>query len=346
MISKIEISIILPIRNESYFIRKTLNSILNQDTNRIFEIIIADGMSTDNTLEIINDFKQNHIKIVKNHEKIVSTGFNLALNEARGGIIIRIDGHATIEKDFIEKCLEAFNKSNADCVGGLISNSAQGSIGTAINYAQSSKFGVGSALFRQNIIDGRFVDTLAFGAYKRNTFVNIGGYDEELVRNQDDEFNFRLIQNGGKIWLDPSIKSTYYPRNSLLKLFKQYFHYGFFKIRVIQKRRGFASWRHLVPLFFVLILLLCSYYYFFIKWPFVLVLSTYLSANLLATGFTLLNKPKTLLTIIALPIAYLSMHISYGVGFLFGIIYFIGKWKNNALIDIHFNKELFLLNTK
>ena len=103
---------------------------------------------------------------------------------------------------------------------------------------------MGGVAFRQGLIGGEFVDTLAFGAYKREVLEELGGYDEELVRNQDDEFNFRLIQNGGKIWLDPSINSKYFPRTSFVKLFKQYFQYGFYKIRVMQKRRGIASLRH------------------------------------------------------------------------------------------------------
>ena len=211
-------------------------------------------MSTDGTRDIIIKYQKDHpnIHLIDNPEKIVSTGFNRALNELKGDIIIRVDGHCEIAPDYIQKCLECLEKINADCVGGPTEHVESGLVGKSIKIAQSSFFGVGGVSFRQKVEKGKYVDTLAFGAYKREVFEKFGGYDEELVRNQDDEFNFRIVQGGGKIWLDPSIKSTYTQRNSFTGLFKQYFQYGFYKIRVMQKRRGIASWRHLVPGIFVL----------------------------------------------------------------------------------------------
>ena len=190
--------------------------------------------------------------MIDNPEKIVSTGFNRALSITKGNVIIRVDGHSILGNNFTQHCLNAFEKVDAVCVGGATEHVASGFIGSSIKIAQSSIFGVGGAAFRQGLTGGEFVDTLAFGAYKRAVFEELGGYDEELVRNQDDEFNFRLIQNGGKIWLDPSINSKYFPRTSFVKLFKQYFQYGFYKIRVMQKRRGIASLRHLVPALFII----------------------------------------------------------------------------------------------
>ena len=340
------ISIIIPIRNEVDTISKTLDSIINQ-TYPItkIEILISDGMSNDGTRGILMKYQKKHsfIKIIDNPESIVPTGFNRALSMASGQIIIRIDGHAYIEKDFIEMCIKSYDDTNADCVGGLIKNSADGIIGDAINYAQSSKFGVGNAIFRQRVEKGRFVDTLAFGAYQRHVFSKIGGYDEELIRNQDDEFNFRLLQNGGKIWLDPSIKSTYYPRNSIINLFKQYLYYGFYKVRVMQKRRGFASWRHLVPSSFILSLLLASLFYFLwsIIWPLYLIVFSYTLLNFVSTLFSLTSKPKKLINILVLPLIYFCMHIAYGFGFLSGIFYFIRRWNDSLLIDHYFDRENF-----
>jgi len=355
------ISVILPIRNEINFISNTLDSIINQDyPDGNLEIIIADGMSDDGTRGIIKDYIQinSNIQLINNPEKIVSTGFNRALSISEGDIIIRVDGHSEISQNFINNCLLEFENTEADCVGGSIDYISQKVIGKAIMLAQSSKFGVGGVAFREIAKNGKYVDTLAFGAYKREVFDKIGGYDEELVRNQDDEFNFRLIQNGGKIWLDPSIKSTYYPRNSLTKLFKQYFQYGFYKVRVMQKRKGFASWRHLVPVFFVLTFLVSIIYSLLSSKSglFYLVSGSYLIANLFAMvweigkQFTNLESKSTnsqlLLTIPILPITFFTLHFSYGLGFLCGLVHFWNKWGDTGVKDYHFDRELFMKNSE
>ena len=224
-----KVTIILPIRNEKHFIEKTLKSITDQKFDGELEIIISDGLSNDGTLEIIKQFqkKYRYIKLIRNNAKIVSTGFNKALNFAKGDIIIRVDGHSTIEPDFIKNSIKILNKKNASCVGGPTKHFSNTSIGKNISIAQCSYFGAGGASFRTGVSEGKYVNTVAFGAYNRAEFLKVGAYDEELIRNQDEEFNYRIIKNGGKIWIDPSIKSIYYVRNSILKLLRQYFYYGF-----------------------------------------------------------------------------------------------------------------------
>ena len=355
------ISIILPIRNEFDFISKTLDSIIEQDyPHATLEIIIADGMSDDGTRAIIEKYQENfhNIKIVDNPERIVPTGFNRALSEAKGEIIIRIDGHSAIDKNYIDNCIKLLKYKVADCVGGATKHIAIGKIGQVVNAVQSTMFGVGGVAFRTDVTTGKFVDTLAFGAYNRKVFELIGGYDEELIRNQDDEFNFRLIQNGGKIWLDPSIKSVYYPRNNFKQLFKQYFQYGFYKVRVIQKRGGVASWRHLVPGTFILCLALSLIINLTanIKWLFYLVLGSYCTANLIATSleaFKQITNPKhrninySLISNIALlPVTFLTIHFSYGLSFLIGLVYFWNRWSDRAVRDSHFDREEFIKNSK
>ena len=205
---------------------------------------------------------------------------------------------------------------------------------------------MGGVAFRQGLTGGEFVDTLAFGAYKREVFEELGGYDEELVRNQDDEFNFRLIQNGGKIWLDPSINSKYFPRTSFVKLFKQYFQYGFYKIRVMQKRRGIASLRHLVPaLFIIAIITVLIYSLYGITIPAILLGASYTALMIISIFIELLKTPKNILSIFLLPITFFILHFSYGIGFLSGMIYFFNKWNDTNLIDSHFNRDTFNENT-
>ena len=343
------ISFILPIRNEKQFIAETLDSIFTQSGNE-YEIIVSDGMSTDGTREIIKSFqeKNDNIQLIDNHEQIVSTGFNRALSVANGDVIIRVDGHSEIDPSFLQKCLLSLKETGADCVGGPTTHIAKGIIGKSIVVAQSSIFGVGDVSFRKKVDSGQSVDTLAFGAYKREVFEKLGGYDEELVRNQDDEFNFRLIQSGGKIWLDPSIKSSYTPRSSFIGLIKQYFQYGFYKIRVMQKRRGFASWRHLVPGLFVSSLLLSFFFYFQYEnsISLKLILIPYIGFSL---GFTLssfFNSFTDIASTLILPITYFILHFSYGLGFILGFLYFWNKWNDREVIDTHFDRETFKKNTE
>jgi succinoglycan biosynthesis protein ExoA len=344
------ITIILPIRNEAKYIKQTLEPILYQKgIEQEIEILIVDGMSTDGTRDLITKYQKDHpnIYLIDNSEKIVSTGFNRALNESKGDIIIRVDGHCEIALDYIQKSLECLEKINAGCVGGATEHVASGLVGKSIKLAQSSFFGVGGVSFRKNVEKGQYVDTLAFGAYKRKVFDHLGGYDEELVRNQDDEFNFRMIQNDGKIWLDPSIKSTYTQRNSFTGLFKQYFQYGFYKIRVMQKRRGIASWRHMVPGLFVLGLL-TSLSIFVIYGNNILILSLcllYLSLSLFATIFALIKSPINLLSVMMLPVTFFILHISYGLGFLMGLVYYWDKWGDIKIKDDHFDREQFTKNS-
>jgi glycosyltransferase involved in cell wall biosynthesis len=343
------ISFILPIRNEKSFINKTLQSIFSQTIDEDFEIIVADGNSSDGTREILKNLQINNpnIILIDNPEKIVSTGFNRALNESKGDIIIRVDGHCEIAPDYIQNCLECLEKINADCVGGATEHVASGLVGKSIKMAQSSLFGVGGVSFRKKVEKGEYVNTLAFGAYKREVFERIGGYDEELIRNQDDEFNFRLIQNEGEIWLDPSIKSTYTQRNSFTGLFKQYFQYGFYKIRVMQKRRGIASWRHVVPGLFVLTLLFGLSIFLFTGniIPILSLCLPYLSFSLIVTILELIKTPSNLISVMMLPVAFFILHISYGLGFLLGLIYFLNKWGDFKIKDGHFDREQFTKNS-
>ena len=323
---------------------------MNQkDSGQEIEIIFADGMSDDGTREIIEGHIQNNdnIQLIDNPEKIVSTGFNRALNEAKGDIIIRVDGHCEIAPDYIQKCLEYLEKINADCIGGATEHVASGLVGKSIKMALSSFFGVGGVSFRKKVEKGEYVDTLAFGAYKREVFDQLGGYDEELVRNQDDEFNFRLIQNGGKIWLDPSIKSSYYLRDSFTKLFKQYFQYGFYKVRVMQKRKGLASWRHVVPGLFALTLLFGLSIFLFTgnTIPILSLCLPYLSFSLFATILELIKTPSNFISVMMLPITFFILHISYGLGFLLGLVYFWDKWGDIKIKDDHFDIEIFTKNS-
>lgn len=351
--NKPSISIILPIRNEANFISNTLDSIIDQDYPLdSLEIIIANGKSNDGTGEILLNYqnKYQNIKLVDNPERIVPTGFNRALNEAKGDIIIRVDGHTIIAADYIYNCVKLLDKKGTWNVGGQMKAKGAGFFDKIVSVATSSRFGIGNAQFHYSD-KSNWVDTVYMGAWKREVFIKIGGFDEELVRNQDDEFNFRLIQNGGKIWFDPSINSVYYPRNNLKKLFKQYFQYGFYKVRVMQKRRSFVSWRHLVPGAFVFAILISILTSPISHLSFYLIFGSYLTANFIATLIESVKSfnpsaPKSITSFTLLPIIYFTLHFSYGFGFLLGLIKFWNKWIDREVKDFHFDREQFVKNTK
>jgi len=343
----LDATFILPIFNESPFINKVISSILYQNKiNQLdFEILISDGGSTDGTLEIINSLIRNHsnIYLIDNPQKIVSTGFNFALNQAKGDIIIRVDGHSEIPKNYIENCCKLLEKTNADIVGGVIETISSGLIGNAISISQSSGFGVGGVRFRnKDSKKAGYVNTLAFGAHRREIFADIGGYDEEMICNQDDEFNFRAIQAGKKIWMDPTIKTKYYSRSNFLKLFKQYFNYGCYKVRGIQKRGQVFSIRHIIPSIFIVALISTLNIGFFLQLPWITfsVVFLYLFFNLSASIYL----AASLWLIPLISFAFLILHFGYGIGFIVGLFRFINKWENTELKDYNFNREQFCIN--
>ena len=352
-----KVSIILPIYNESQFIARTIDSIITQSySQNDMELIISDGMSNDDTRIIVKNYQDKFpfIKLIDNPEHIVPTGFNRALNIAKGRIIIRVDGHTTLDKDYIKNCVLLLEKKSASNVGGLMTVIWKKDFDHVVSLATSSRFGIGNSQFHYSSI-GRWVDTVYLGAWEKSIFNDLGGFDEELVRNQDDEFNFRILQSGRKIWLDPIIKSKYFPRNTISKLLKQYLQYGFYKVRVVQKRGGLASWRHLIPSLFVSALLVSLILINIYSVPFKVLLFIYFIANLIATVINIISEinprkifdydvsfNRVLFTVYAffvLPITYFILHFSYGVGTIAGLLFFWNKWKDKKLKDSLFIKK-------
>src|SRR3989338_11640440 len=218
--------VLMPVWNEGGFIGRSLKAVFSQDYSQDhLEVIIADGMSEDGTREIICDFqkKNPNILLMDNPQKFFSAGLNLALREAKGEIIIRVDGHCEIAPNYISRCVELLQKGEAEMVGGPIETVGETFLAEAIALAMSSFFGVGGSSFRTVQDQKKYVDTVAFFACRRETLEKVGPFDEELVRNQDDEYNYRLRKLGFRILLDPAIRSRYYSRASLASLWKQYF---------------------------------------------------------------------------------------------------------------------------
>ncbi len=322
------VSVIMPIRNEACYIERSLGSVLDQDyPHDRMEVLVVDGMSDDGTRKVVQYIcertSQLCVTLLDNPSRIVPPALNIGLRHARGEIIVRVDGHCEIEPDYVRRCVAALHETGADNVGGLQQAIGTTPVADAIALATSSPFGVGGARFHY-ATQPAWVDTVYLGAYRREIFDRIGGFDEELVRNQDDELNFRLTQAGGKIWLDPSIRSVYYSRAGLRKLWRQYFQYGFYKVRVMQKRGGVASWRHLVPGAFVLSLLASVLIAFVTRKPrwLLSVAGPYAAANVAASTWAGRHSPSILPL---LPAIFATLHCAYGLGFLVGLWHWRGR---------------------
>lgn len=323
-------SILIPIRNEGVYIERCLNAILAQDyPQEQIEIIIVDGMSDDDTRTIISEHqnKQSNIHLLDNPKRIVPTGMNIALRKAKGDVIIRVDGHCIIAPDYVSNCVRHLTQDGIDGVGGPMESIGETQLSKTIAVAMSSWFGVGNSAFRTTSGRTMIVDTVPFPAFTRQIIEKAGLYDEELVRNQDDEYNYRVRSLGGQLLLADDVRSRYFTRGSLNKLWKQYFHYGYFKVRVLQKHPRQMSLRQFVPFIFVLSLVTAIMLTFFTvwgKWLLFLLGGSYLSANIITSArLALKHGWKHLPT---LPVIFLIIHLSYGLGFLIGLIKFWNRW--------------------
>lgn len=326
------VSIILPVRNEARFIAGSLSAVLTQDYGpEHMEIIVADGMSTDGTREIIESFRKTHsnLRLIDNPGQIVPTGLNQALAKVRGEIIVRVDGHCQIARDYVRNCVRHLVNDGVDAVGGPLKTVGETTIASAIAEVMSSPFGVGNSAFRTLDNKTKLTDTVAFPTYTRAIVERGGLFDEELVRNQDDEYNYRLRKLGAKILLAADVRSTYYSRSSISSLWKQYFQYGFWKVRVMQKHPLQMRLRQFIPLAFVLALavpLLLSLVFSNAVWLFVVAATSYALINLSAS--TLLAQRKGWHLLPVLPLTFATIHVSYGIGFLVGLVRFCNRWRN------------------
>lgn len=315
------VSIVIPCRNEEKFIAKCLDSMLKQNyPEDKLEILVVDGMSTDKTREILEDYKEKHgIKIIENPKRITPIALNLGVKNSTGDVVIIFGAHAFAENNFVSKNVEFIFKKKADCVGGVIKSIGENYWGKVISLVMSSPFGVGNALFRY-AKEAKYVDTVAFGAYRREVFKKIGLFDDKFKFGQDAEFNFRLSKSGGKIFLSPEIESYYYVRSSIIKLWRQYFRYGRSKSTMAKRHKKIISIRSLVPTIFLLTLFLTAILGIFFK-PFLFLFSAvFFSYLLLNLFFSLkISSSSGFKYLFSLILSFFILHFSYGLGFLRGI---------------------------
>ncbi|MDP2385893.1 MAG: glycosyltransferase family 2 protein [Bacteroidota bacterium] len=328
-----KVGIVIPCRNEEKYIGKCLDSIVKQTAvgNEIL-VYVCDGKSDDHTEEIVKKYSEKHpsITLIINENRTTPFALNLGIKKAlKEGcdLVIILGAHAELYSDYVEKCVRLImEKQDVSCVGGVLENEYENNISETIGLAMSSPFGVGNAHFRTGARDG-YVDTVAFGAYKKEVFGQIGFFDEELVRNQDDEFNFRLLKSGGKIFLSKQIRCKYFVRASFKKLFKQYMQYGYWKVYVGKKHKSITTIRQLIPLLFVLYLFFGAVMSLAIPKFWILYVAGLLVYKLAAVYFAskVLRTSGQLFSILQV---FVTLHFSYGLGYLRGIVDFLVVGKN------------------
>ena len=321
------VSVIMPIYNEAEYIKKAVESVIMSDyPHNKLEVLVVDGMSNDGTRDIVAEIasEDSRIRLIDNPQKIQAVAMNIGLREMKGQLFARLDGHAEISNDFIKNSVRcAHDKSDAWIVGGAIDTISESYVGKAISFAMQTPVGVGNAMFRRGDFEG-WVDTLAFGMHHSWVIDKIGFFDESLVRNEDDDFNFRIRKAGGKIWLSKDINSIYYSRSSLKKLWRQYYQYGFWRIKTIQKHKTVVALRQLAPVVLTVslfLLMLLSFVHPWFKWLFVVELGVYLLG--LFSGALIVWKEFGFSFSLSAPVIFAILHFSYGIGMLLGWVRFI-----------------------
>lgn len=316
------VSVVMPVYNEERYIEKCVESLLHQDYPiSQMEWIFVDGCSNDNTVKILNDYKEKYpelIRIYSNPNKIVPYAMNIGIAESCGRYIVRLDAHADYAYDYISKCVYYLEHTDAENVGGVAETKANGMMGNAIAKMLSSKFGVGNSQFRTNGESG-YVDTVPFGAFKREVFTKYGGYDERLVRNQDNEMNYRIRKGGGKIYLSNDIHLSYYCRDTIKGIAKMANKNGMWNLITMKLCPGSMGIRHFIPFAFVLSvvgLLMLGFLHpiFWIALGAELIL--YFGLDVLFSIKQASSVKETFLLIALFPI----FHVSYGCGSIAAII--------------------------
>ncbi|HZW28298.1 MAG TPA: glycosyltransferase family 2 protein [Trueperaceae bacterium] len=315
------VTVVMPVRNEAAYIEGAIRSVVRAGQGlEALEVLVVDGMSDDGTRELVTRLMAEvpGLMLLDNPEGTVPYAMNRGVRAASHDVVVRVDGHAEVYPGFLEECLAALEAHpECACVGGPIENVNLGPVAEAISLAMGSPFGVGNARFRTGGEDG-YVDTLAFGAYRKADLLRVGLFDEELTRNQDDELNFRLLKAGRKIWFTNRIRSRYFVRGSYAKLWRQYFQYGYWKVYVNRKHGTVTNLRQLAPPAFVLWLaltLVAGLFWAPARWALLATLVAYAAAAL-AAALARTRSPAALLRVTA---AFAVLHVAYGLGYLAGL---------------------------
>jgi glycosyltransferase involved in cell wall biosynthesis len=290
-------------------------------------VIVADGLSTDNTREEIAAFQNEHpdlkLCLIDNPQRAIPSALNKAIAAATGIYILRLDAHSVPYPDYVKRCVRALEQGYGDNVGGTweIRPSTRSWLARAIAAAAANPLAVGDSFYRYSQ-DAQHVDTVPFGAFKRSLVEQIGGFDESLVTNEDYEFNVRIRLAGGKIWLDPAIRSIYYARSTIGDLAHQYWRYGYWKARMLKRYPHTLRWRQAIPPLFVLSLIILGVISPWLVYARIIIgvlVAIYISVLI---GVALIEgiKRRDVSIVIGLPLATATMHLAWGTANLWGYV--------------------------
>lgn len=318
----IDISVVIPVLNEEKHIEDLLTSLYCKN-NCSIEVFVCDAGSTDNTLSIIKKLTFPNLHIIHNTQKYVSFAFNKVFDQTRGKYIALLGAHAIYPEKYFDTAIE-YLQNECDVVGGPLIQLGKTITGNAIAFAMSSKFGVGGTPFRTEK-KKMLVDSVAFAVYKKEIFLTTGLLDESLLRNQDDELHYRMNAQGFKILMVPEMECSYYVRNSFKALFNQYFQYGLYKPLVFAKVKSGIKLRHIIPSVFVVYLLLVPLLSYAVGYSAYIPLCLYVG-GILVNAFT---NTLPLTTKLSSIVAFLTLHISYGSGFILGLPRYLNAIKQS-----------------
>jgi len=319
------LSVIIPCRNERRHIEVCVRSILDQKRPPGgMEVIVADGLSDDGTRQILELLAQKYpeLRVVDNPRRVTPCAMNAGIREARGQYIAILGAHCDYAADYLKTCVELLDEHpEVACAGGPIISAGRSPFGQAVALAMSHPVGIGNARHRHPNFEG-YAEGACYPVFRREVFEQIGLYDEMLVRNQDDELNYRLTKQGGKVFLSPRARSTYFVRETISSLFRQYFEYGYWRVAVIRKHRMPATFRHLVPLIFLIGLIASCMLALIVPAELRLLMlvgpGVYV---LILSGVGVHLSRRAGWKIGALfPVAAAVMHVAYAIGFLWGIV--------------------------
>jgi glycosyltransferase involved in cell wall biosynthesis len=335
--------VVMVVRNEGPFIARAIERVLAQDYPRDrMEILVADGMSTDNTRDIVAEYHERYpfIKVVDNPGRIVATGLNVAIEHAQGELLVRIDGHGEVATDYCSQVVQLMaDHPEAWCAGGPIVHAGTNKFGEAVAVGMGHPLGVGLATHRFEGYEG-YVEGAHFPTFRKWIFDKIGNFDESLVRTEDDEFNYRIAQAGGKVYVSPKVRYKYYVRDRLGNLFNQYFQYSFWRIPVVKKHKKPTTLRQIVPPLFYLAVIVLAIVGIWLRNPWIaLALPAIYIAALVAVAISVIPK-KGFAVACLVPVAIGTMHFAYALGIAYGfwaLLFNPSAWDHSGRMS-HLNR--------
>ena len=329
------VSLIIPTLNEEEYLEQTILSLLSNDyPSNKFELLIVDGLSKDNTVAITQGLAKKfpNIRLMSNSKIYQSAALNIGIKESKGNFIIRADAHAIYDKNYIRATINLLQKEKYANVGPVQVSTGSTFVEKAIAKAMNSKIGMGNAKYRLDKREVFEVKSVWLGAWKKETLIKINGFNENLPISEDFDLNYRLRRSGSKIAASNSIKAMYLVRKSLKGLFKQFYKYGFWKIKFLMTYPEEFQLRWLAPPILVFALFFSILLVKFISWSIFLPIA-YIFILFLITFYFMIksNSFKDLISSVILCLVFPVIHISWGVGFLYGFFHWNIKkiYQNN-----------------